>query len=172
MGLVLEDVLSFRLPRYAELPEMDLYMEQVINTVDRRLWLFSENQEGKFATASMVNNYVKSKLISAPVKKRYNREQLARLLMIFILKRIFSISEIYAFLQHLDSKNDFIFCYNSFCLLLENTMRKVFTGDCNEDTGADEVVETTIWALAAKFYAQYLLEEKRKKQKKILTNIG
>ena len=49
-------------------------------------------------------------------------------------------------------------------------MRKVFTGDCNEDTGADEVVETTIWALAAKFYAQYLLEEKRKKQKKILTN--
>ena len=163
MSFVLEDVLSFRLPRFAELPEMELYMEQVINTIDRRLWLFAENQEGKFATASMVNNYVKSKLISAPVKKKYTREQLARLLLVFILKRIFSITEINAFLQYLDSKDNFVYCYNSFCLLLENTMRLVFAGDPDEDVKVDEVVETTVWALSAKFYAQYLLEEKREK---------
>ena len=58
-----EPIRNFRLPRYRELPDVGLYLEQVVRYVNRYMIL-----DGNELTASMVSNYVKQKLIPGPVK--------------------------------------------------------------------------------------------------------
>lgn len=72
------------------LPELDLYMDQVIVFMERHLALFGDGRD-KLITPSMVNNYVKLGLIPPPVKKKYNREHLSRLTAICILKSLLPI---------------------------------------------------------------------------------
>lgn len=72
------------------LPELDLYMDQVIVFMERHLALFGDGRD-KLLTPSMVNNYVKLGLIPPPVKKKYNREHLSRLTAICILKSLLPI---------------------------------------------------------------------------------
>jgi DNA-binding transcriptional MerR regulator len=75
------------------LPDIDLYMDQVLALSEKYFGAFSDSNEVGI-TSSMLNNYVKQKVIPAPDKKRYNKEHLARFLMICILKRVLSIAKI------------------------------------------------------------------------------
>ncbi|MEG2436073.1 MAG: DUF1836 domain-containing protein, partial [Ruthenibacterium sp.] len=61
---------EYHLPRWNELPDMDLYMDQVIGQLDKYLAVLSTPDTEHFITASMINNYVKLRLVPAPVKKR------------------------------------------------------------------------------------------------------
>ncbi len=61
------------LPRWEELPDIDLYMDQVMTLMDRYLDLLLGRSHEKIITPAMVNNYVKLNLIPAPHKKQYNR---------------------------------------------------------------------------------------------------
>ncbi|MFV0561410.1 MAG: DUF1836 domain-containing protein [Enterococcus sp.] len=85
---------NFRLPTWEELPDLELYMDQVITLVDRYLSPLIDGEKHPLLTASMVNNYVKQGLIPAPSKKRYGKTHVAFLLAITILKQVLSISEI------------------------------------------------------------------------------
>lgn len=60
---------SFRLPRWEELPDLELYMDQVITLIDRYLSPVIQGEKHPLLTSSMVNNYVKLGLIPAPTKK-------------------------------------------------------------------------------------------------------
>lgn len=91
---VAERVASFHLPRYAELPAVPLYREQVISYVEGALHPLDGMVEGAWLTPSMVNNYVKIGLIAAPVKKLYGTEQIARLIVICLFKQVLPISAI------------------------------------------------------------------------------
>ena len=86
---------ELHLPRYAELPSLELYMDQVIVLLNQYLrhFVFAASEE-KLITPSMVNNYVKMRLLPAPVKKKYGRTHLAILIMICTLKQTLSISVI------------------------------------------------------------------------------
>lgn len=84
----------FKMPRYADLPAVDLYRDQVIAQVEAVLKPLSACSEGPWLTPSMVNNYVKQRLLAPPVKRLYNREQLARLLVICVFKQFLSIDAI------------------------------------------------------------------------------
>lgn len=89
----LNEMEQFRLPRFEELPELDLYRDQLLTLVDKYIgpiWL----EEGPVVTTSMVNNYVKNGLLPHPEKKRYTREHLAYLIAITFLKQVVSINEI------------------------------------------------------------------------------
>ena len=88
-----EDMLTFHLPRWHELPSIDLYMDQLISLIERYLAPLSIPDE-KIITPAMVNNYVKMKLIPSPQKKRYNRVHLAYLIVISTFKQVFSLSDI------------------------------------------------------------------------------
>ena len=68
-----------QLPSWESLPQLDLYMDQVMVLMERYLALFSDGKD-KLITPSMINNYVKLGLIPPPVKKKYSREHLARLM--------------------------------------------------------------------------------------------
>ena len=89
-----KEITEFHFPRWEELPDFDLYMDQVLNLIDTYLYVFKTDKQSKIITASMVNNYVKLELIPAPVKKRYNKTHLAYLIAISVLKQVLTISEV------------------------------------------------------------------------------
>ena len=76
------------------IPDLGLYMDQVITFITRMYQpLYGDAAEG-YLSASMINNYVKAKLIPRPVGKKYNREQIALLAMIVALKQVASIEDV------------------------------------------------------------------------------
>ncbi|WP_057770000.1 DUF1836 domain-containing protein [Lactobacillus selangorensis] len=79
-----------RMPAWDELPDLELYMDQVISKVNQYLDPILQTQ----ITKTMINSYVKKELVERPVKKRYTRNQLAELLMISFYKTVFSLDEI------------------------------------------------------------------------------
>lgn len=84
----------FKLPLYDELPTVDLYRDQVIAYIDGLFEPLSACSEDPWLTPSMVNNYVKQRLVPAPAKKLYGREQIARLIVICIFKQFLPIGAI------------------------------------------------------------------------------
>ena len=66
-----EGLEQFDLPDWDSLPQLDLYMDQVILLLTRYLTPIDRAAEEKFVTASIINNYVRMKVIPPPVKKRY-----------------------------------------------------------------------------------------------------
>lgn len=81
------------LPEWSDMPNLDLYMDQVLTYLERNASPLAHEGE-KGLTPSMINNYVKAGVIPAPVKKKYNREHLSRLITIMYLKKVLSISDI------------------------------------------------------------------------------
>ena len=87
---------SFRLPEWENIPDVGLYMEQVIYLLKQYLdYLPPELKEEQFITASTINNYVRTKVMPEPVKKRYYREHIAYLIIICTLKQTLSIALIH-----------------------------------------------------------------------------
>lgn len=115
---------GFRLPAWDEIPDLDYYMDQVLSLIERYLGDYP-GFEQKGLTASMVNNYVKQGLLQAPVKKRYTRAHLARLIMICVLKTTLPIASVKCLLEA--GKTDEKAFYNRFTALF---------GEANEDTAA------------------------------------
>lgn len=86
---------EFRLPAWEELPDLELYMDQVVSLVSRYVNLQPHSGPREpIVTPSAVNNYVRLKLIPPPVKKRYSRRHLAYLIVICCLKGSMSLSSI------------------------------------------------------------------------------
>lgn len=90
--------LSLRFPEWALLPDLGLYMDQVVTLMDRA---FAEPLPGGELTRSMVNNYVKAGLLPRPNGKKYDREHLARLLMILVLKQALSMDVVARLVEQL-----------------------------------------------------------------------
>ena len=79
------------LPDWEQLPPLDLYMDQVILLLRRYLAPLSGDAE-KSITASIINNYVRMRIIPPPVKKKYSRVHMAELIVLCTLKRSLSIA--------------------------------------------------------------------------------
>ena len=86
---------SFRLPEWKDIPDFGLYMNQLIDLLKKYLdYLPPELKEEQFITAATINNYVRTKVMPEPVKKRYFREHIAYLLIILTMKQSLSLSMI------------------------------------------------------------------------------
>ncbi len=106
---------AHRLPAWAELPDLELYMDQVVILVSQYLsHLGPMLGEEKPITPAMINNYVKMGLLKAPVKKKYRRGHLAGLLMICILKRSLNMSAIQRLIPRELSEAEMETLYESF----------------------------------------------------------
>lgn len=91
-----EKSVDFSMPAWDELPDLELYMDQVITLITKYLGGFSKVTENeKIITSSMINNYVKLGTIPPPIKKRYSRIHLAYLLMVCTLKQTLDMSTIH-----------------------------------------------------------------------------
>ena len=91
-----ENFLSqYHLPRWEEIPDFGLYMDQVITLLTQHLdYLPREDRGEDIVTATAINNYVRLKIMPAPEKKRYRRVHLAYLFMICTLKQALTIAQI------------------------------------------------------------------------------
>jgi hypothetical protein len=93
---------EFKLPEYSELPQIPLYMEQVVSYVNDSLDALN-NGYSQYVTQFMVNNYVKAKIIASPTHKKYSRDHLGYLLSISLLKNVVSMRNL-ATIIDLDKK--------------------------------------------------------------------
>ena len=88
-----------------DIPNIDLYMDQVLTFMDRKLRSAVRPQtEDRILTKTMINNYAKNKLLPPPEKKRYSREHLLMLIFIYYFKNILSISDIQTLLGPITEK--------------------------------------------------------------------
>lgn len=156
---------SFRMPRYDRLPAIDLYIDQVLEYVDMIFApLRLENGE-KLITASMVNNYVKKKVVPAPVKKKYSRPHIAYIIIVCISKQIFTIEEVSRMIRVQTSCFDIKTTYNYMCDELEEIVAAVFAGrplpaDSTKTNATQRYfVRNTLIAFVHKIYTQKLLDE-------------
>ncbi len=90
----LEELDKFSYKDYKNLPDIDLYMDQVVTFLDKQFSIFQTSTLDKQITSSMINNYVKGEVVSAPISKKYNREHLALIEEVCTLKQVLTIAEV------------------------------------------------------------------------------
>lgn len=92
---IIESILSdFAAFNIDDIPNIDLYMDQVTTYLNNKFEGSKRNEEDKLLTKTMINNYAKSRLLPPPEKKKYSKDHIILLTMIFYLKNIISISDI------------------------------------------------------------------------------
>ena len=82
-----------------EIPNIDLYMDQVTTFMDEHLAACRRTDDDKILTKTMINNYAKNDLLPPPLKKKYSKEHLLVLVFIYYFKSILSITDIQALLK-------------------------------------------------------------------------
>ncbi len=107
-----------------EIPNIDLYMDQVTTFLDGRLrYLTRKPGEDKVMTKTMINNYAKNNLLPAPVKKKYSKEHVLVLLFVYYFKGILSINDIQTLLSPITEK----FFQKEGAFSLEHIYEEVFS---------------------------------------------
>lgn len=120
---------QFKLPRWEELPSVDLYLDQVLSLLDEWLGDYLNFDGKKVMTKTMINNYVKLKFIESPVKKRYDRKAVASLFVIAILKSVYTINEIARLIRLAIRTIEPEAAYNQFCQMIEEAVELTFKGE-------------------------------------------
>lgn len=87
-----------------EIPDIELYMDQVTTFIDSHLKDSKRYQDDKVLTKTMINNYAKNNLLPPPVKKKYSKEHILMLIYIYYFKNILSINDIQNLLNPLAEK--------------------------------------------------------------------
>ena len=124
-----------KLPRWDELPDLELYMDQVLGLIGRYLGSYPGFDE-KGLTASMVNNYVKLGVVPPPVKKRYGREQLSCLIIVCLLKSSFPIAAIQRLLEGERARHTPQELYDVFCERFEASVTETAKQDDRTASGS------------------------------------
>ena len=149
-----------------EVPQLDLYMDQVLTLFDQCLSGSKRTPEDKLLTKTMVNNYVKQKVVPAPRRKRYTRRHVASLLFVTAMKRVYSIGQIASMMGMIDRSDvDVSALYDEVVALLEQSLAQRF---CDGAPAAEprlteapaelaHVLEAAVASLAAKVYVEQTL---------------
>ncbi|MBP3568884.1 MAG: DUF1836 domain-containing protein [Lachnospiraceae bacterium] len=96
---LLENIKKISYIRPNEIPNIDLYMDQVTTFMDQHLEKTKRYSEDKLLTKTMINNYTKNDLLPSPVKKKYSKDHMVMLIFIYYLKNFLSITDIQALLH-------------------------------------------------------------------------
>ncbi len=160
-----DQILNYHLPRWNELPELDLYMDQVISIIDKYLAPFAPaSPDERLITPTMINNYVKQHMVAAPSGKKYDRSKVAFFMIIALLKRVMSMSELASLKKFVIDPYTYQEAYDLFCSELETAIRAVFSGakmpseDALSDSDEYNALRAIAVAFATKFYVQTILQ--------------
>lgn len=135
---------------WEQLPDFALYMDQVLSYMDRQVIRFDEDDG---LTSAMVNNYTKSGLVPRAAGKKYNREHLAYLPAICVLKRVMSTRDMDLLIkQELQGERSVADGYAAFCESLDKALN--ITADemelyLDESTLADAAIHFALLSYAA-----------------------
>lgn len=124
LNSILESLTRIEYIKPEEVPNIDLYMDQVTTFMDKRLRSTSRNPgDDKILTKTMINNYAKNDLLPPPVKKKYSKEHVLLLIFIYYYKGILSINDIQTLLRPITEK----FFQNDGDFSLEDIYNEVFS---------------------------------------------
>lgn len=162
--------LDFHIPRWNELPDLDLYLDQVVTFIDKYLSNYiktdSENKNNDdkeektttCVTKTMINNYVKQNIIEPPIKKKYTKKHIAYLFVICILKQVYSISDIDKLIKLAQKDYPIDRAYNTFCHALESAVNNTFAGksyfDNKNISPATYLLLNVVQTFASKLYVE------------------
>lgn len=154
--------LNFHCPRYDELPDYGLYLDQVLSLLNTALAPISSDT----ITGAMISNFVKNKNIPAPERKKYKREHLCYLMVTAILKQMFSLQQVAAFFEIQRRTYSLEVAYNYFCEELENALQEAFcfTGNAlpsieTKRTEQTILMRSIVLAAANRIYVEKIIEQ-------------
>ena len=170
------EIKQFEIVKYDDIPDIDLYMDQTLAFLNKRLSILKRNETDVIITASMINNYVKAGIIPAPVSKKYSKRHLAYIVTVCFLKQVLSMNEIKTLIDYLVEAKGERQSYEYFCNIVKNSLHnccrlidieKTFDVDMDIDNFS---VYFAAKALANKIYAEkcIFLQNKSLTEKKII----
>lgn len=135
---IVQAMRDFHLPRYQDIPDVGLYLEQTTKYISGYLDVLHTD----CITSSMISNYVKKGLIESPVKKQYSREQIAYLFFIAVAKNVLSLDALRGFIHLQQQTYTLEKAYNYFASEFENLLMYSFELKDNIDVvGGDTTDE-------------------------------
>ena len=106
LQMILQSLEKVEYIKSEDIPNIDLYMDQVLTFMDRKLRSAVRPQtEDRILTKTMINNYAKNDLLPPPVKKKYTKEHVLTLIFIYYFKNILSISDLQRILNPITEKH-------------------------------------------------------------------
>ncbi|AAK78857.1 hypothetical protein BJV85_003127 [Clostridium acetobutylicum] len=126
-----KQILDYTPIKNHEIPDIDLYMDQVTSFMENKLKAFKRSDDDIILTKTMINNYTKNKLIAPPIKKKYSKENMMMLIFIYHLKQTLSIGDIGDLLNFMVSSTDGINIddlYDKFLLAQKNSSASFIKG--------------------------------------------
>ncbi|MEG0329879.1 MAG: DUF1836 domain-containing protein [Longicatena sp.] len=160
-----KEIPLFQCPRWEQLPDMELYMDQVVTLLNEYLKPFKTNGQDKIVTSTMINNYVKNGIVTPPVKKKYTRSHVAYLIVVCILKTVYRMEEISGLIRVQINQYPIEQAYNYFCAELESCLKCIFQHKKvhhvpSEDEGSlvVDLIRNTIQSIAYTVYVRYELD--------------
>lgn len=162
---------EFHIPRWEELPNIDLYLDQTVTILENYLQNYIGNEEEKIITKTMINNYVKHGVLEPPEKKKYNKQHIATLFVICILKQIYSMNDIKQLIQEaLKVSPSKKIAYNTFCSSLEKAIKLTFEGKeyIDNDPMTEELflLKNVVLSFSNKLYVEKRFLYRKKSLKK------
>jgi hypothetical protein len=122
-------IINFHIPRWQELPDIEIYLDQLVTYIENYLNPYIGSEENPVITKTMINNYVKQQIIPAPTKKKYKKDHIACLFVICVLKQVYSINNISNLISFAGKTTKLVLAYNQFCSELENAVISVFNDE-------------------------------------------
>ncbi len=119
-----DELEHYKAPNWDALPDIDLYMDQVITYIERQMTIFSLSAEEKLITPAMINNYVKNEVIPRPVQKKYTREHLSHMMAVLSLKQVLSLSDITKLVAHETSDKPIQVLFDQFNTIQDEALQK------------------------------------------------
>lgn len=150
----LDEIDNQTLPDYDQLPDIELYMEQLLTYLERESKVLQKNQNDKQITSSMINNYVKHKIVQAPKLKKYSREQLSLLNELIYLKQVLSLPEIKQILDIEYKDLEYKVEYNKYLDINNNSFNEAIKETKNSLKSCKENDEKDLTDLALKLAAK------------------
>ena len=122
LNSILESISRIDYVKSIDIPNIDLYMDQVTTFMDKQMASSKRYEDDKVLTKTMINNYAKNNLLPSPEKKKYTKEHLLVLTFIYYFKSFLSIKDIEMLLRpvtdryfHTDSKLNLTHIYDEVC---------------------------------------------------------
>ena len=150
---------NIHLPRFEQLPKIELYSDQLITYLQDVLSPLQINQEDTIITTAMINNYIKSGLLQPTNKKRYNNYHIAYLIVICVFKQLYPINKINEMIQIQTQLFTTEISYDYFCQELENALSNAFsfTQTMSKDTTKTYIEERLFVRATCNAFANKLL---------------
>ena len=161
-------ITEYHLPDWESIPDFGLYMDQVVSLLEEYLsFIPNPSSKEKFVTSSTINNYVRLKVMPAPIKRKYYRVHIAYLIIILTMKQSLSISDVQKILpleaspeQARHSYESYAKMFRQLALFFNQQVKNGISGVQTEDW-ADTVdllvIESALIAGFAKILAEKLI---------------